>query len=195
MQEISNKVKIGVSGGIGSFSEEAALEYCREAKTQNFELSYLISVENVLTALDKKEVELGVFPLENSNGGVVLEAIYAMAKHIFEIVKLFEIDVRHNLLVLSGIQRNEIKRIVSHDQALKQCRMYLKRKWPGIELKEHQDTAEAAHDLSKGLLPRDSAVICHQRCAELYGLEILEENIQDLKFNFTSFLAARSVTK
>jgi len=193
MPEISNRIKIGVSGGIGSFSEEAALEYCREEKIQNFEISYLVSVENVLTALDKKEIGLGIFPIENSNGGVVLEAIYAMAKHIFEIIKLFEIDVRHNLLTLPGSQKKEIKRIISHDQALKQCRMYLKRKWPGIELKEHQDTAEAARDLSKGLLPKDSAVICHQRCAELYNLEILEENIQDLKFNFTSFLAVRGL--
>jgi len=184
-------MKIGVSGGVGSFSEEAALEYCREEKIQNFELGYLISVENVLTALDKKEIDLGIFPIENSNGGVVLEAIYAMARHIFEIVKLFEIDVRHNLLVLPNIKKEEIKRIVSHDQALKQCRMYLKRKWPGVELQEYQNTAEAARDLNRGLLPKNSAVICHRRCAELYSLEILEENIQDLKFNFTSFLVVK----
>ena len=184
-------MKIGVSGGVGSFSEEAALEYCREEKIQNFELGYLISVENVLTALDKKEIDLGIFPIENSNGGVVLEAIYAMARHIFEIVKLFEIDVRHSLLVLPGIQKAKVKRIVSHDQALKQCRMYLKRKWPGVELQEYKDTAEAARDLSRGLIPKNSAVISHRRCAELYGLEILEENIQDLKFNFTSFLVTR----
>jgi len=184
-------MKIGVSGGVGSFSEEAALEYCREEKIQNFELGYLISVENVLTALDKKEIDLGIFPIENSNGGVVLEAIYAMARHIFEIVKLFEIDVRHNLLVLPNIKKEEIKRIVSHDQALKQCRIYLKRKWPGVELQEYQNTAEAARDLNRGLLPKNSAVICHRRCAELYSLEILEENIQDLKFNFTSFLVVK----
>ena len=79
--------------------------------------------------------------------------------------------------------------MVSHQQALKQCRMYLKRMWPELELEEYVDTASAAKDLASGALAPSCAVIAPRICAELYGLEILEADIQDLKFNFTTFLA------
>jgi len=180
---------IGISGGKGSFSEEAANYYCHKNKIEDYELEYLISVENVLTAINKKQIDLGVFPIENSNGGIVYEAVYAMAKHNFNIDNFFEIDVRHNLLTLKGLKRGDIKKIASHQQALKQCRMYLKRSWPDAELIEWDDTAKAAEDLSKGRLSKDTAVIAPIGCAEMYGLDVLEERIQDLKFNFTTFLA------
>ncbi|MEK7192205.1 MAG: prephenate dehydratase domain-containing protein [Patescibacteria group bacterium] len=186
-----SRLKIGVSGGIGSFSEEAAIEYARDSGLKNYKIEYLISVENVLSALEKKKINLAVFPIENSNGGIVYEAVYAMAKHNFQILKFFDINVRHNLMALPGKSVKDIKKIISHDQALRQCRMYLKRKWPKAELEEYSDTAKAAQDLRSGLLPENSAVICRKNCAQLYNLKILEENIQDLKFNFTTFLAVK----
>jgi prephenate dehydratase len=95
------------------------------------------------------------------------------------------------LLVKPGIKTENITAVVSHPQGLKQCRMYLKRRWPNINLDEYIDTAAAAADLSSGKLPDTTAVIASRGCAELYGLDILEKNIQDLKFNFTTFIAAR----
>ena len=92
-------------------------------------------------------------------------------------------------MVLPGKNTGDIQQISSHPQALKQCRMYLKRKWGKVELVEWQDTAKAAKDLKEGELPENSAVIAPKQSAELYGLEVLEEGIQDLKFNFTTFLA------
>lgn len=183
-------IKIGVSGGVGSFSEEAANYYCQKNKIKDYKIEYLISVEKVLTALDKEEIAKGIFPIENSNGGIVYEAVYAMAKHLFKIENFFEIDIKHCLLVRPGVNPADIKKIVSHQQALKQCRMYLKRKWPEVELEEYSDTAEAAKDLSQGELSASAAVIAPKICASLYKLEILEESIQDLKFNFTTFIAA-----
>jgi len=180
---------IGVAGGLGSFSEEAAQYYCQKYKIEDYEMKYLISVENVLASLDKKEIDLGIFPIENSNGGIVYEAVYAMAKHNFNIDNFFEIDIRQNLLALPGTKREEIRKIASHQQALKQCRMYLKRHWPETELIEWSDTAQAAKDLHEGKFSKDTAVIAPLGCAQLYGLEVLEERIQDLKFNFTTFLA------
>ena len=184
------KRTIGVSGGVGSFSEEAANHYAAKNNIVDFELKYLVSVKNVLSALDKKEINLGIFPIENSNGGIVYEAVYAMAGHLFDIENMFEIDIKHCLLAKPGRKTSDIKIIVSHDQALKQCRMYLKRRWENIDLLEYRDTAEAAKDLGAGVLPADSAVIAPAVCARLYGLAILEEGIQDLKFNFTTFVAA-----
>lgn len=181
---------IGVSGNVGSFSEEAAEYYARKNKIKEYRISYLISVENVLSGLKKGEIDKGVFPIENSNGGIVYEAVYAMAKHTFSIENMFEIDVRHCLLAKKGVEKTDIKSICSHQQALKQCRMYLKRKWGESELAEYSDTAEAAKHLGQGVLAPDTAVIAPARCAGLYGLDILEEGIQDLKFNFTTFICA-----
>lgn len=185
-----SKLKIGVSGNLGSFSEEAANYYCSKNKINEYEIVYLISVENVLNALDKKEIDKGVFPIENSNGGIVIEAVHAMSKHNFKIENMFEIDIRHNLLVKPGTNPSDITEITSHQQALKQCRMYLKRKWGETNIVEYQDTAQAAKDLSEGKLIANTAVIAPKICSELYKLEILEEGIQDLKFNFTTFIVA-----
>ena len=181
---------IGVSGAQGSFSEEAAHAYTAKNGPAAFKMHYLITVENVLAALERKEIGLGIFPIENSNGGIVIETVYAMAKHRFSIKKLFEIDVHHNLLVKKGITAEHIKTIVSHDQAIKQCRMYLKRKWPKVRVREYSDTAKAAEDLAKGKLPASTAVIASRTAARFNKLDILEESIQDLKFNYTSFIAA-----
>ena len=158
---------------------------------KDYEIKYLISVENVLAALCAGKIDKGIFPIENSNGGIVYETVYAMAKHIFQIENMFEIDVRHCFLIKPGTKIFNIKKISSHPQALKQCRMYLKRKWENVELEEYADTAEAAKDLGEGKLSNGKvAVIAPARCAKLYGLEILEEGIQDLKFNFTAFICA-----
>lgn len=184
-------VIIGVSGALGSFSEEAAKYYCHKQKIGNCKLEYLVSAENVLKSLKTKKIDLGVFPIENSNGGIVYEAVYVMAKYVFQIEKMFEIDIRHCLLVKPGAKVGDIKKIVSHQQALKQCRMYLKRMWPQVELEEYSDTAEAAKHLSEGKLPATCAVIAPKGCAKLYKLQILEEGIQDLKFNFTTFIVAK----
>ncbi len=185
-----SKTIIGVSGDRGSFSEEAAEHYARKHKINNIEIKYLISVENVLNELDKGGIKMGIFPIENSNGGIVLEAVHAMSRFLFRIKNIFEIDVRHCLLAKPGTRAGDITSITSHDQALKQCRMYLKRRWGETDLAAYADTAEAAKDLGSGKLPATTAVIAPRGCAELYGLEILEEGIQDLKFNFTSFIAA-----
>ena len=153
-------------------------------------VDYLVTAENVLSSLEEGAIDIGIFPIENSNGGIVLEAVYAMAKHRFQIKKLFEIDVHHCLLVKKGTTTDKVKTITSHDQAIKQCRMYLKRRWPKVKIKEYADTAKAAADLASGKLPASTAVIASRAAAQCYKLDILEESIQDLKFNYTSFVAA-----
>jgi len=185
-----DKVRVGIAGDLGSFSEEAAMEYAKGNNIINPSISYLIGTEEVLEAINKGSVDVGIFPIENSNGGLVIESIYAMAAHAFHIEQLFEMDVNHMLLVTPGATAADISSIVSHSQALKQCRMYLKRKWKNTELREYADTALAAKDLGKGTLKKNVAVIAPKKCAGLYKLDILEESIQDLKFNFTAFIAA-----
>lgn len=183
-------MKIGVMGAEGSFSEKAAQQYMAENKLENAEISYLITAEGVLSALSKGEVDKGVFPIENSNGGLVMEAMDAVAKYSFAIETMFEIDVHLHLLVKPGITSSHIKTICSQDQALKQCRMYVKRVWPNIEVELYDDTATAAKHLAEGALPDTTAVVAPPMSADLYGLDILEASIQDLKFNYTTFVVA-----
>ena len=186
-------MKIGISGARGAFSEEAARTFAAKEGITDLELEYLVSVEGVLSALEEGSIDKGIFPIENSNGGIVIEAVYAMAAHRFKIQKLFEIDVHQNLIVKKGINPDQITKMTSHDQALKQCRMYLKRKWPGIDIEEYADTAKAAADLASGVLPDTTAVIASRTAAQIYDLDILEESIQDLKFNFTHFVVAEKI--
>jgi prephenate dehydratase len=185
----NGKQIIGVSGDKGSFSEEAAEYYCYKNDIPDFELKYLVSVENVLNSLDNEEITMGIFPIENSNGGVVIEAVQAMANHVFNIEQMFEIDIKHNLIVKPSTKLEDIQKIASHDQALKQCKMYLKRVWPKAEIIQWQDTAKAVKDIKEGNLSPDTAAIAPKAAAKLYDMEVLEEGIQDLKFNFTTFLA------
>ena len=173
-------------GAHGSFSEQAGETYSPDS-----EIVPLINADNVLSALNKGEIDRGVFPIENSNGGIVIEAVHAMAKFQFEIERMFELDIHHMLLVKPGVTASHVKAVSSHDQALKQCRMYLKRLWPMAEITPYSDTAQAAADLASGVLPDTTAVIAPKKAAEIYCLEILEESIQDLKFNYTTFIVAK----
>jgi prephenate dehydratase len=188
---VGDLCRIGVMGIRGSFSEEAALEYARDNQLGEVEIVELVSTEGVLSAVEHGRIDYGIFALENSNGGVVYESVYAMAAHRFRVVDLFEIDVNHTLLVHPSLEgRQRIDRIASHQQAIRQCRMWLRHNFPTTLVTEEADTAEAARMLGAGELPPSAAVIAAERCAELFGLRVLERRIQDLKFNFTTFVAA-----
>ncbi|HMB26208.1 MAG TPA: prephenate dehydratase domain-containing protein, partial [Patescibacteria group bacterium] len=91
---MDNKITIGVSGNQGSFSEEAANYYAEKNNIKKYKLKYLLNVDNTLKALNNEEIELGIFPIENSNGGIVYESVYAMSKNNFNIKNIFEIDIK-----------------------------------------------------------------------------------------------------
>ena len=182
-------IKIGIQGDIGSFSEQAAHAFAKRQKLSDYEIDYLINSDNVLEAVSKKNVAFGIFAIENAQGGVVIESIKAMAAHRCHITDMFQIMVEQNLLTLPGITAGEITSIHSHQQALRQCREYLSEHFWSCPLIEEEDTAKAAKELKEGQLPQTAAVIANKACAELYGLEIFQENIHDLKNNLTMFLA------
>lgn len=189
--ELSDQLlRVGVMGGLGSFSEAAALEFLRRQGRTDYELYYPISSENVLTALDKGEIDLGIFPIENTTAGLVKESIYAASRHRFEILDIFELEVVQCLMALPGVKKHQLTRIMSHPQALGQCKGYLQREFPDAALVEATDTAEGARVLSESEDERTLGVIAPKRCAELYGISLLEEGIQDLEVNLTRFIAA-----
>lgn len=183
-------MKIGISGAKGSFSEEAGRSYAQKNGLKSYSIVPLVTIEDTLDALEDGKIDIAVFPIQNSTMGLVADAAHAMAKHRFTIKKIFDIIIHQNLLVRKGVAAEKVKKIVSQDPAIRQCGMYLKRVWPKVAIGNYEDTAKAAEDLAKGKLPASTAVIASRAAAKLYKLDILEESIQDLKFNHTTFIAA-----
>lgn len=181
---------MGVFGVVGSFSEEAALAYAkREGITPS--LVYLSELDGVLAAVEKGELDLGILPVVNLIGGLVKPAFQAMGKYLFKPFDELWLQVRHCLLVVPGTKADQITHIVSHPQALAQCKLYLQKDFKNIELREWGNTAIAAKDLAEGTLESGSAVIASERCAEIYGLEVIAKNIQDTNPNLTAFILVK----
>ena len=183
-------MKIGVSGDAGSFSEEAGLLYASKNKI-NPEWIYLIDMEGVLDAVEKGKIDLGIFPVVNLRGGLVRMAFDAMGRHPFTVIDELWLEVNQCLLAKQGVMKTAIKKIVSHPQALAQCREYLQREFIDAELIEWQDTAKAARDLAEGKLHQDCAVIAPGPAAEVYGLKLMAANIQDVQPNLTAFIIVK----
>ena len=181
-------VKIGIQGGKGSFSEEAAQIFAVNHGIDNHEILYLISSKAVLKDVESGKVNFGILAMENAQGGVVIESVEAMAEYRCRIFEMFHIPVSQNLLAKEDIYIGDITEIYSHQQALRQCKDYLAEHFWTRPLIEADDTAEAARRLSQGKLPNTAGVVGSKYCAELYGLNILEEDIHDLKHNLTLFL-------
>lgn len=186
-------IRIGIQGNKGSFSEAAALEFVQRKQITEYEIAYLISSEPVLQAVETEEVDYGIIAIENKQGGVVIESVYALAHHRCDIIEMFSILVKQNLLALPDVRLDQIKSIHSHQQALRQCRNYLADHFWSCPLVEENDTADAARRLQSGELPNTAAVIANKSCADLYGLSILAEDIHDLKNNLTLFLGVKKL--
>ena len=184
---------IGIQGIEGSFSEEAAKSYCQKFGITDFELESLVSSMNVLDGLTEKTIDTGIFAMENAQGGVVIESVEALAKNQCKIIDMFYVEISQNLLAKDNIALGDIEEIHSHEQALKQCKDYLAEKFWSKKLVEEDDTAKAAQDLAEGKLPDHVGVIASRNSAERYGLNILENDIHDLKKNLTLFLAVERI--
>ena len=179
---------IGIQGGEGSFSEEAANQFVSNHGIDDYKIVYQISSQSVLDGLDTGKTDYGIIAMENAQGGVVIESVEALAKYKCSIIEMFHISVDQNLLGIKGTNVGDITEIRSHQQALRLCKDFLSEYFWTRPLIEEDDTAESARRLSEGKLPNTSAVIANKACADLYGLEILKESIHDLKHNLTLFL-------
>ncbi len=184
-------MKIAIQGAEGSFCEEAALDFCRRHGMGDYQMDFLITSEKVMAAVEQGAVQLGIMAMENAQGGVVIESMYALARHSCEIVEMFHIQVEQCLLGRPGLTIGDITQIHSHPQALRQCRNYLADHFWTRPLIDEEDTAVAARRLSNDELPSSAAVVGSRLCAELYHLVVLTEGIQDLKNNLTLFLGVK----
>jgi prephenate dehydratase len=177
-------VKVAYAGEPGAFGEQAA------RLLPDAEPLPCPSFAAVFEAVASGTAERGVVPLHNSRAGMVEEVVRLLAKSPLQVADRVALRVRHALLALPGCPIEDIRRVASHPQALVQCSEFLQRY--GWELVARGTTSGAARQLSE---ERDAAcaVIASAATAEIYGLALLAEGIEDDPENTTRFAVIRSI--
>ena len=179
---------VACAGMEGSYAQQAV---CRLVQFPS--IFYFKGFDDVFTAVEKDMCDYGVLPIENSAVGSVTAVYDLMAKHNFKIVKAMKLRIRHVLLAPPGVAFADIKEISSHPHALAQCSEFL-RGQPGIRTVPATNTAAAAAALAASGC-RDAAVIASRECAELYGLNVLKEDISNIASNYTRFICISKRTE
>lgn len=182
---------IGVSGDVGSFSEEAGWIYAAKAHNGNHELRYLIDMEGVLAALNRGEIDVGIFPFVNYNSGIVWPAFTAMGKYSFMPIDDLQLNVEQCLIGKEDMEIADITSLYSYTPAFEQCKGFIN--FHNFNTIDWGDTAKAARDLAAGLLPDGAAVVGSAQAAKSYNLKIIKQGIQDLQPNITRFIVVKKV--
>ncbi|GLC45006.1 hypothetical protein PLESTB_001744400 [Pleodorina starrii] len=184
IEELSNPsyvaAKVAYQGVPGAYSEVAARKSCPD-----FEPLPCDQFEVAFQALSQWMSERAVLPIENSLGGSIHAVYDLLIRYRLHIIGETSLAINHCLVALPGSRKDDLKRVMSHPQALAQCDAYLRRM--AVVKEAVDDTAGAAQIVARQGLQGVGA-ICSRRAAELYGLDVLEEGIQDVKDNVTRFI-------
>jgi prephenate dehydratase len=175
-------VTVAFQGEPGAYSEAAAFAYF----TADIETVPCESFAQVFERVDRGASMFGLIPIENSLAGSIHRNYDLMLRHPLQISGEYHLRVSHCLLGLPGVSLNEITAVHSHPQALAQCESSLTRL--GVNLVAEADTAGSAR-LIRERGDREAAAIASRRAADVYGLQILLENLEDNPANYTRFLA------
>ena len=176
-----SKATVACQGVEGAYSQLACEKLFRLPG-----IFYFSNFDAVFSAIEKGLCQYGVIPLENSTAGSVNKVYDLMMRHNFRIVRSVRLKVDHNLLVKPGTKLSDIKEIYSHEQAINQCAGYLQ-KFSGVKIIPCENTAVAAKYVAQSETG-DVAALSSRSCMKLYGLECLEESVQDKGNNFTRFI-------
>ena len=142
------------------------------------------SFQEIFEAIEDGRATHGALPIENSTAGSINRAYDLLLDYDLRICQEIIFRVRHCLLANSGTDIGDVRAVRSHPQALAQCERYLENR--GMEAVAAYDTAGSARDLAA--TPQEGvATIASRLAAEIYGLEIIDSDIQDLAFNYTRF--------
>lgn len=172
-------MKIGYQGTLGSFSQIASKELFPDAELINY-LTFNDVISNVLSG----EIDFGVLPVENSYTGevsMVLDELYHSNAYI---TQMYNLPIVQNLVGIKGSKLDKVRQVYSHEQALMQCSNFLKE--IKAEIVSFANTALASKYV-KELNDPTKAAIASKLTAELYGLEVLKEEINNNKSNTTRF--------
>ena len=179
-------LKIAIQGIKGSNHHQVA----KDCYGDDIELVECLSFDALVDKLLTKEADQGVMAIENSIAGSIIPN-YALVNHNdLHIIGEYYLNIHHNLMVLKGQKIEDITEVSSHPMALLQCKEYF-RQYPHIKLVEDVDTAEAAKRIQKEKL-KHVAAIAPNVAAELYGLDIVANDIQTIQNNATRFIIVKT---
>ena len=180
--QVHQPINVAFQGERGAFSDEAVRAYFGQ---QAEPLPYR-SFADVFRAVAAGEVDYGLVPVENSQAGSINDVYDLLRQHDLFVIGEISHPVNHCLLCLPGQQLSDIKRVISHPQALAQSDAYLREL--GVEIVATYDTAGSAKMIREENLTGVAAVAGYG-AAKLYQLEILAHGIQTIKDNYTRFIA------
>ena len=185
--------KILFLGPKGTYSQ-FALEKFKDKLGLNIDTEAVSTIPKIIDLVDKDNTLAAVVPIENSIEGIVrgtLDSIYASQNDV-KILAQTQIGIENCLI--SNCEKKDIKRIISHPQPLSQCQNYISRNFgKNIELINTSSTAAAVESLSDE--DKNTAAIGSEFCANLYGVRVLEKNINDNKDNKTRFVFISQIQK
>lgn len=179
-RSLPNRAVVACQGTEGAYAQQAC-----EKMFEYPSILYFSSFNDVFSAVEKGMCKYGILPLENSTAGSVTQVYDLMEQHAFHIVGACRLRIDHCLLRKKGAT-GPIRKIVSHDQALRQCSDYLENQ-PDVITEAMENTAVAA-EYAANAEENDVAVIASSVCADIYNLEIVKENISNVQNNYTRFI-------
>ena len=172
-------MRIAYAGRAGAFASLAARKIFEEGELVGYD-----SFEAAYSAVETGECDAAVLPIENSSFGEVGQVTDLMFSGSLYVNTVTEMEVVHDLVGVSGGAVSDVKRVVSHPQALGQCAEYIREM--GFETLEYSNTAEAARLVAESK-DKSLAAIASEEAAEALGLSVLERRINSQTANTTRF--------
>ena len=182
--------RIAIQGELGSFHDIAARQYYDGEQTQMICCS---TFEEVFENIKRDPTVIGMLAIENTIAGSLLHNYELLRASGVTIVGEHKLHIEHCICCLPEDDWSTIQEVHSHPVALMQCRGFLANH-PDIKAVEAEDTAGSAEFNSKNKC-RGWAAICNSSAAKMYGLKVLEDQIEDNKHNFTRFLVVSNPRK
>ncbi|HHF98595.1 MAG TPA: prephenate dehydratase [Candidatus Aerophobetes bacterium] len=141
------------------------------------------NIREVFATVEKGKADYGVVPIENSTEGIVSHTLDMFLDSDLKICAEVILEIAHHLVGKGRLE--DVRKVYSHPQAIAQCRMWLEEHLPSVEICETESTAKAAQLAAE---EEGACAIASEVAAALYGLDILEEHIEDSPHNYTRFL-------
>ena len=182
--------RIAIQGFQGSFHDIAAHQYFDGEQIQ---LVCCATFEQVYEAMRRDPTIIGITAIENTIAGSLLHNYELLRESGATVVGEHKLHIEHCICCLPDDDWSTITEVHSHPVALAQCNAFLAA-LPGIMAVEADDTAGSAEYIAKHKC-RGWAAICNASAARLYGLKVMEDQIQDNKHNFTRFLVVSNPNK
>ena len=182
--------RIAIQGELGSFHDIAVRQFYKDEQIQIICCS---TFEEVFENIKRDPTVIGMLAIENTIAGSLLHNYELLRASGVTIVGEHKLHIEHCICCLPEDDWSTIQEVHSHPVALMQCRGFLSNH-PDIKAVEAEDTAGSADFISRNKC-RGWAAICNSSAAKMYGLKILEDQIEDNKHNFTRFLVVSNPRK